>query len=72
MKYRENPAINIYAPAVRDSYNTKKTSNTVPKTGGLLRRDVAMQKEHTNKQMQPFDEVLDAFTQVQAARRNLM
>ena len=72
MKYRENPAIKMYARAVRDSYNNKKTSAPVQKTGGLLRRDVSMQKENTNKKMQPFDEVLDAFKQVQEARRNLM
>ena len=72
MKYRENPAIKMYARAVRDSYNNKKTSTPAQKTGGLLRRDVSMQKENTNKKMQPFDEVLDAFKQVQEARRNLM
>ena len=62
----------MYARAVRDSYNNKKPSKPVQKTGGLLRRDVSMQKEETNKKMQPFDEVLDAFKQVQEARRNLM
>ena len=72
VKYRENPAIKMYARAVRDSYNSKKPSKPVQKTGGLLRRDVSMQREETNKKMQPFDEVLDAFKQVQEARRNLM
>tara|TARA_R100000742_G_C4264102_1_gene81983 strand:+ start:776 stop:1003 length:228 start_codon:yes stop_codon:yes gene_type:complete len=72
VKYRENPARKMYARAVRDSYNNKKPSKPVQKTGGLLRRDVSMQKEETNKKMQPFDEVLDAFKQVQEARRNLM
>ena len=62
----------MYARAVRDSYNNKKPSKPVQKTGGLLRRDVSMQKEETSKKMQPFDEVLDAFKQVQEARRNLM
>ena len=30
-----------------------------------------MQKEETNKKMQPYDEIVDAFKQVQEARRNL-
>ena len=50
----------------------KSQVNLYKKTGGLLRRDVSMQKEETDKKMQPFDEVLDAFKQVQEARRNLM
>ena len=62
----------MYAKVLRDSYNNKKTNKSVQKTGGLLRRDVSTQKEETNKKMQPYDEVLDAFKQVQEARRNLM
>tara|TARA_B100000035_G_scaffold149247_1_gene127227 strand:- start:420 stop:647 length:228 start_codon:yes stop_codon:yes gene_type:complete len=72
VKYRENPAIKMYAKVLRDSYNNKKVNKPVQKTGGLLRRDVSMQKEETNKKMQPYDEILDAFKQVQEARRNLM
>ena len=71
MKYRQNPAVKLYAKAIKDINLNKQPKQPVNNKGGLLRRNPSMLEEVNKSSNEPYDQVLDALKQVQEQRRKL-